>query len=134
MKTIKAIAIVLLAFGGGLALWAIGSRIDTDAAAMGVGLIFGVLVGVMAGMPLGWMLAKGQQQSAGNEVSVIDVQRAEMERACARLVERQSYELQRAHVPAVIVGNPPADDDLDEYTPAYPFGRRQFRITGEVEP
>lgn len=140
----KTAAWLLLAIGGGLFAWAIGSRLSTDAVGMGVGLVFGVLAGIPAAL---LVLATGRQSQgggydAGYTAGTRDAQRAEFEWAAARLVERQSAELQQGQRPAVIVVNPPADDDDDDidggiepyYSLAYPFGhQRQFRITGEVE-
>ena len=128
MKTVIATAGLLLA---GVLTWQIGGRLSTDAVSMGVGLVFGVLAGVPVGALVAAAIVRrsdgtGDTWDAGYSAGVRDT--TNMARGLARQLPE--------HRPAVSVVNPPAADDdmIDaDYTYAYPFGRRQFRITGEVE-
>lgn len=122
----KTLAIMLLAIGAGLALWAIGSRISVDAAAMGIGLIFGVLAGVpVAGLLLA---TNGRNQyDQGYVVGYRAAQREEMERAGQQLVMRQSAALQATPRQSAISVEP-------RYTMAHPFALGGATVDGEVVP
>lgn len=141
MKTVIATAGLIVA---GVLTWQIGGRLSMDAVGMGVGLVFGVLAGfpaallVLATSRRAWSDESEEEDyaprlvggyEAGYRAGVRDT--TDMARGLARQLPE--------HRPTVIVEQP-ADDDFDDdvdveaYTPAYPFGRRQFRITGEVEP
>ena len=136
---------MLVAIGGGIFAWAIGSRISTDAVAMGVGLIFGVLAGIPTALMVMAASARGSSNGydAGYAAGQHEAHRQMLEHEARRQLMQPQYSPARPFaLPPVIVVDPPVDDDDDDIEPyfniAYPFGRgplggRQFRIEGEVE-
>lgn len=125
----KAAAWMLLAIGGGLFAWAIGSRLSTDAVGMGVGLVFGMLAGIPAAL-LVFAATKqrvddGAAYEAGYSAGVRDT--VDMQRGIVRQLP--------AHRPAAIAVEQPAATLAPQYTPAYPFGAPSARppaLVGEV--
>jgi hypothetical protein len=101
----KALALVMVAVGGGLLVWGVGSRLSADAVGMAVGLLFGML-------PIALMLIvasgqKGNPENDGWPRTPAGIVRTEE-------LERQAYA--RHQQPTVIVVTP-----QPQYTQARPF-------------
>jgi hypothetical protein len=100
---VRALALVLVATGGGLLVWGVGSKLSADAVGMAVGLLFGML-------PIALMLIvasgqKGNPENDGWPRTPAGIVRTEE-------LERQAYA--RHQQPTVIVVTP-------QYTQARPF-------------
>ena len=98
MKTVKALAILLLAVVGVLGVWAIGSRLSTDAIGMGVGMIFGVLSGIPAALLI--LAAPGARRQADDYSEVYEYRQGyhdgyrTAEQDARRLLESQATQAQ----------------------------------------